>query len=51
MNAKEEQWVVLKEKIPVYIVYFTSWVDDDGNVYFSKDLYGHDEDLKKEFFG
>lgn len=51
MNAKEEQWVVLKEKVPVYIVYFTSWVDADGNVYFSKDLYGHDENLKKEYFG
>lgn len=51
MNGKEEQWVVLKEKVPVYIVYFTSWVDDQGNVYFSKDLYGHDDNLKKEYFG
>src|SRR5688572_3784148 len=51
MNSKEEQWVVLKEKVPVYIVYFTSWVDEDGNVHFFKDLYGHDEDLKKEYFG
>jgi murein L,D-transpeptidase YcbB/YkuD len=51
MHAKNEQWVVLKEKVPVYIVYFTSWVDDNGDVHFLHDLYGHDEDLKKEYFG
>ncbi|MFC5270284.1 L,D-transpeptidase family protein [Adhaeribacter terreus] len=50
MNAREEQWVNLKEKVPVYIVYFTSWADADGNVHFRKDLYGHDKDLKNEYF-
>jgi murein L,D-transpeptidase YcbB/YkuD len=51
MHSKEQQWVVLKEKVPVYIVYFTSWVDENGDVHFMNDLYGHDEDLKKEYFG
>ncbi len=51
MNSKEEQWVVLKEKVPVYIVYFTCWVDANGDVHFFKDLYGHDQSLKKEYFG
>ena len=27
------------QKIPVYIGYFTSWVDDDGTVNFYKDIY------------
>jgi L,D-transpeptidase YcbB len=51
MHAKKEEWVILKEKVPVYIVYFTSWVDDNGDVHFLNDLYGHDQDLKKEYFG
>ena len=50
MLAKEEMWVNLKEKIPVYIVYFTSWADQDGNVHFRKDLYGHDKSLRNEYF-
>ncbi|WP_191906884.1 L,D-transpeptidase family protein [Adhaeribacter soli] len=51
MATGEEQWVTLKAKVPVYIVYFTSWVDNTGNVHFYQDLYNHDEDLKKEYFG
>ena len=51
MNTKDEQWVTLKEKVPVYIVYFTSWVQDNGEVLFYQDLYGHDKKLKKEYFG
>jgi murein L,D-transpeptidase YcbB/YkuD len=51
MHRKEEEWVILKEKVPVYIVYFTTKVDENGNVYFMPDLYGHDKDLKKEYFG
>ena len=27
---------------PVYIVYETVWVDDDGTVEFRDDIYGHD---------
>ncbi|WP_413999925.1 L,D-transpeptidase family protein [Flavobacterium sp. W1B] len=32
----------LKTKIPVYIGYFTAWVDRDGTVNFYEDIYGHD---------
>ena len=35
----------LKTKIPVYIAYFTAWADDEGNVSFYPDLYGHDAKL------
>lgn len=51
MGKGEEQWVTLKEKVPVYIVYFTSWVDASGDVHFYQDLYKHDEELKNEYFG
>jgi murein L,D-transpeptidase YcbB/YkuD len=42
MNAGEEQHVKLKDVIPVHIVYFTTWVDDDGGMHFQQDVYGYD---------
>ena len=38
--------VVLKRKIPVYIVYFTTYVRD-GTLYFANDLYERDDNLVK----
>ncbi|WP_333875451.1 L,D-transpeptidase family protein [Flavobacterium sp.] len=45
MNGGKEKWYTLKNKIPVYIGYFTAWVDDDGLVNFHKDVYGRDNAL------
>ena len=45
MNKGEESWYTLKNKIPVYIAYFTAWVDDEGNVNFYKDIYERDARL------
>jgi murein L,D-transpeptidase YcbB/YkuD len=45
MNGGKEKWYTLKNKIPVYIGYFTAWVDDDGLVNFHKDIYGRDNAL------
>lgn len=45
MNAGKENSYVLKEKIPVYIAYFTAWADEDGNVAFYEDIYKRDERL------
>lgn len=42
MDAGKEQQVALKHHIPVYIVYETIWVEDDGSVAFRDDIYGHD---------
>ncbi|MBB6610367.1 L,D-transpeptidase family protein [Pontibacter sp. Tf4] len=49
--AGEETWITLPKQIQVYLVYFTSWVDEEGNVHFRDDIYGHDKKLAKEFFG
>lgn len=38
--------VTLKQKIPVYIVYFTTYVRD-GTLYFANDLYERDDNLVK----
>ncbi|MDX5436365.1 MAG: L,D-transpeptidase family protein, partial [Pontibacter sp.] len=51
INEGEEKWVTLPKKMQVYLVYFTSWVDKDGNVHFREDLYGHDKKLEQEYFG
>jgi murein L,D-transpeptidase YcbB/YkuD len=34
-----------QNKIPVYIGYFTAWVDADGVVHFYEDVYKRDEAL------
>ena len=50
MNAGNEQRVNLPEEVPVYLVYFTAWVDEAGKVQFREDLYGHDKDLAQKLF-
>ena len=50
MNSGEEYWYTLKNKIPVYIGYFTAWVDADGVVHFYEDVYKRDEALASLLF-
>jgi murein L,D-transpeptidase YcbB/YkuD len=45
MTAGKESTCMLKEKIPVYIGYFTAWVGRDGQLSFYKDLYSLDDNL------
>ena len=45
MHKGEESWYTLKNKIPVYIGYFTAFVDNEGNINFYKDIYEKDEQL------
>ena len=47
MNKNKESWYALKHKIPVYIGYFTSWVDDKGAINFYKDIYDRDSRLEE----
>ncbi|MBF9255557.1 L,D-transpeptidase family protein [Pontibacter sp. 172403-2] len=51
MNGNEETWVTLPKKVQVYIVYFTAWVDENGDTHFRPDLYGQDKELEKAYFG
>lgn len=50
MNAGEESIVGLKNKIPVYIGYFTAWVDEQGEINFYNDVYERDERLAALLF-
>ena len=45
MNAGTERTVTLNERVPVFIVYFTSFVDRDGKINFRKDIYERDNRL------
>lgn len=47
MSAGKEQYFTLKETIPVFIAYFTSWVDREGKLNFREDIYKRDSRLAK----
>jgi L,D-transpeptidase YcbB len=44
MNGSDNRTVTLKQKIPVYITYFTTYVMDD-KLYFGNDLYKRDNEM------
>lgn len=50
MNSSTEKWVTLKQHIPVYVSYFTAWVDNDGLLHFRDDIYGHDKKMAERLF-
>lgn len=50
MNQKTEKGVRLKQAVPVFIIYYTAWVDDEGQLNFRDDVYKHDADLVKKMF-
>lgn len=51
LQTDKQIGIRLKPTVPVYITYFTAWVDVNGQMNFRKDLYHLDEQLSKEVFG
>jgi len=47
IESKENRAVFLPHKIPVYMLYLTAWVDDNGRVHFRDDVYGRDLLVRK----
>jgi murein L,D-transpeptidase YcbB/YkuD len=45
MTQPTERIVTLAQPIPVYLTYWTAWVDEDGSVEFRDDVYGWDTKL------
>ena len=45
MNGTKELYVNLKKNCPVFIAYFTSWVDQVGKINFRNDIYNKDARL------
>lgn len=50
MHSGKEKWVTLKQSVPVFLVYFTAWVDKEGVLNFRKDIYGHDKKMVDKLF-
>lgn len=50
IKTGKEKYVALKEKLPVYLVYFTASADANGQVRFFEDIYQHDKTLKALYF-
>lgn len=49
-NLKREQHILLKNKVPIFIAYFTAWVDKEGKLNFRNDIYKHDQKMKTLLF-
>ena len=47
LKAGKEQQVNLARTIPVLVVYASAVVEEDGQVFFLEDIYGHDKSLAK----
>ena len=50
MNQTTEKSVKLKKPVPVFIIYYTAWVDESGQVNFRDDVYNHDSELMNKMF-
>jgi murein L,D-transpeptidase YcbB/YkuD len=50
LKTNTETGITIKPNMPVYIAYFTAWVDAKGNLNFRNDIYNLDDELAKEIF-
>lgn len=48
LNTGENTQVVLAESLPVYLVYFTAWVDSQGRLQFRPDIYDRDSKVAEQ---
>ena len=51
MDKGEQRFVKVKDPIPVVITYYTAWVDENSQLNFRDDIYGHDGKLAGKMFG
>ncbi|WP_200975977.1 murein L,D-transpeptidase [Echinicola sp. 20G] len=50
MHSGKETTVMLKEKIPVVLLYLTFWTDESGNPHIRKDIYERDRRISDALF-
>ena len=43
-----ESWIKLDRPLPIYILYFTAWAEQDGTLRFHHDVYGRDEQFNAQ---
>ena len=51
LTTDKETSIFIQYKMPVYILYFTAWVDSEGQLNFRNDIYKLDDKLRLEIFG
>jgi murein L,D-transpeptidase YcbB/YkuD len=49
LDTQETVQVPVVSRMPVYLVYFTAWVDEQGELHLYDDVYGRDSPLLKRF--
>jgi len=42
LDSNESRTVKLPRRVPIHLLYWTSWVSPDGTVYFRRDVYNRD---------
>jgi len=50
LARQEKHYIQLKQKVPVYLRYYTCEVKDDGKIQFFDDIYGEDKELRMRYF-
>ena len=50
MNSGTEKYVKVKDPVPVFITYYTAWVNETGMLNFRDDIYKHDAKLASKMF-
>lgn len=50
MNSGKEKYVRVKEPVPVLIMYYTAFVDEEGKLHFLHDIYDHDAGMIPKMF-
>lgn len=51
MNSGDEKYVSVGKPVPVFITYYTTWVNNDGVLNVRADIYGHDKEIANKMFG
>jgi len=50
-NGPRSNTIKLDHKIPIHLVYFTAWVDDNGKLRTFSDVYGHEKRIRQALAG
>jgi murein L,D-transpeptidase YcbB/YkuD len=50
LKETNEKSIGLSKKIPVHLVYLTSWVDEEGQLQFREDVYNYDKIQKSLYY-
>jgi murein L,D-transpeptidase YcbB/YkuD len=50
LKRQEKHYIYLKQKVPIYLRYYTCEVKEDGKIQFFEDIYGDDKALRMKYF-